>query len=166
MSRTAFFPGSFDPFTNGHLDLVKAAVQLADRVVIGIGIHPQRQPLFDAEARLEMLREVVAEFPDADRGRVTVLRYDGLLVDAARKAKADFVLRGIRDAVDVGAELRLASMNRDLAPGLQTVFVPAAPTNRHISATLVRQVAQLGGDISLFVPEPIARRFAKLRGAT
>jgi pantetheine-phosphate adenylyltransferase len=162
MARTAFFPGSFDPLTNGHVDIIRGALDLADRLVVAIGVHPAKKPLFSPEARVEMISDVVAALTD-DTGRVTILHYRGLLVDAARKAGADLIVRGIRDAGDVTAELRMAAMNQDLLPGIPTVFLPATPKHRHISATLVRQVAELHGDVSAFVPPPVAARLAKLR---
>jgi pantetheine-phosphate adenylyltransferase len=162
MARTAFFPGSFDPLTNGHVDVIIGALDLADRLVVAIGVHPGKRPLFSAEARVEMITEVVAAMTD-DPQRVTVLNYQGLLVDAARRAGAQLIIRGVRDAGDVTAELRMAAMNQDLSPDLRTVFLPASPKHRHISATLVRQVAALRGDVSAFVPPPVAARLAELR---
>ena len=162
MAKTAFFPGSFDPPTNGHVDLLTGALGLADRVVVGIGINTQKQPLFPIEVRAEMLREIVGSLAEDAASRVSVVTYQGLLVDAVRDVGADFVIRGIRDAGDVGAELRMAAMNYDLAPGLRTVFLPAAPKHRHISATLVRQVAEMKGDVSAFVPKLVAARLAEL----
>jgi pantetheine-phosphate adenylyltransferase len=162
MARTAFFPGSFDPLTNGHVDVIIGALDLADRLVVAIGVHPGKRPLFSAEARVEMITEVVAAMTD-DPQRVTVLNYQGLLVDAARRAGAQLIIRGVRDAGDVTAEFRMAAMNQDLSPDLRTVFLPASPKHRHISATLVRQVAALRGDVSAFVPPPVAARLAELR---
>ncbi len=162
MARTAFFPGSFDPLTNGHVDVIRGALDLADRLVVAIGVHHGKKPLFSAAARVEMISEVVAALAGGAE-RVTVMHYQGLLVDAARKAGADLIVRGIRDAGDVTAELRMAAMNRDLSPDLPTVFLPATPKNRHISATLVRQVAEMHGDVSAFVPPPVAARLAELR---
>lgn len=161
MAKTAFFPGSFDPPTNGHVDLISGALDIADSVVVGVGVNPQKQPLFSMEARLQMLLEIVDGLV-SDAGRISVVSYEGLLIEAVRAAGADFIIRGIRDAGDVGTELRMAAMNRDLAPGLRTVFLPAAPKHRHVSATLVRQVAALKGDVSAFVPNLVAARLAEL----
>jgi pantetheine-phosphate adenylyltransferase len=162
MARTAFFPGSFDPLTKGHVDVMRGALGLADRLVVAIGVNPGKKPLFSTEARVEMISEVVATLTDEPE-RVTVVSYEGLLVDAARKAGADLIVRGIRDAGDITAELRMAAMNQDMSPSLQTVFLPATPKHRHISATLVRQVAEMRGDVSAFVPPPVAARLAELR---
>jgi len=161
MARIAFFPGSFDPLTNGHVDIIRGALEIADEVVVAIGVHPRKQPLFSVEARKAMIGEVVADLADA--ARVSVIHYQGLLVDAAREAGASLIVRGLRDAGDITAELRMAAMNQDLAPKLQTIFLPASPMHRHISATLVRQVAEMRGDVSAFVPAPVAARLAELR---
>lgn len=161
MPRIAFFPGSFDPMTNGHVDVLAGALELADRVVVAMGVNPRKKPLFSVDERMAMIAEVTASLSGGDR--VSVTHYDGLLIDAAREAGASIIVRGIRDAGDVALELRLAAMNQDLAPMLQTVFLPATPAHRHISATLVRQVAELRGDVSAFVPPPVAERLAQLR---
>lgn len=162
MARIAFFPGSFDPLTNGHVDVIRGALELAEHLVVAIGIHPRKKPLFSTEARVDMLNEVIASMaPDPDS--VSVIHYEGLLVDAARKAGASLIVRGLRDAGDIAGELRMAAMNQDLAPKLQTVFLPATPKHRHISATLVRQVAEMRGDVSAFVPAVVAARLAELR---
>ncbi len=161
MAKTAFFPGSFDPLTKGHLDILRGALTLADRVVVGIGINPRKRPLFTPEQRVEMLTEVIATLDAAER--TSIVHYEGLLVDAAREAGAAIIIRGLRDAADVSGELSMAAMNFDIAPELQTVLLPAAPVHRHISATLVRQVAEMGGDVAAFVPPAVARRLAQLR---
>ncbi len=162
MARIAFFPGSFDPLTIGHVDVIQGAAEIADRVVVAIGIHPAKKPMFTPDARVEMVTEVVAGLGEIAE-RISVQHYDGLLIEAARAAGATILVRGIRDSSDADAELPMAAMNRDLAPELQTVLLPAAPEHRHVSATLVRQVAEMGGDVSPFVPPAIARRLAELR---
>jgi pantetheine-phosphate adenylyltransferase len=160
MPRIAFFPGSFDPMTNGHVDVLAGALELADEVVVAIGVNPRKKPLFSVEARVAMIREVVGSIAGGERASVT--HYRGLLIDAAREAGASLIVRGLRDAGDIAVELRMAAMNQDLAPKLQTIFVPATSAHRHISATLVRQVAELRGDVSAFVPPPVAARLAEL----
>ncbi|MGD9738462.1 MAG: pantetheine-phosphate adenylyltransferase [Bauldia sp.] len=161
MAKVALFPGSFDPMTNGHLDVLRAALDLADQVVIVIGVHPSKRPFFPTEERVAMLEEVVAELPADARGRVKVISYDGLLTDAARQEGATVIVRGIRDSSDVDSELRMAAMNEVSAPEVRTVFVAASPMHRHISATLIRQIGEMRGDPSPFVPAPVARRFRR-----
>lgn len=157
MPRIAIFPGSFDPMTVGHVDVLVAALELADHVVLAIGIHPTRTAMFTFDERAEMLGEVVADTAGS-QGRVTVVQYDGLIVDAARAAGATILVRGIRDGGDLDGELRMAGMNAALAPEIRTVLVPARPVHRHISATLVRQISRMGGDVAPFVPVAVARK--------
>jgi pantetheine-phosphate adenylyltransferase len=162
MAKTAFFPGSFDPPTNGHVDLLKGALDIADRVIVGVGVNPQKTPLFSPEMRVEMLSEIVDSLGDDSPSRVSVVSYRGLLVEAIRNAGADFIIRGVRDASDIGAEIRMAAMNSDLVPGLRTIFLPTSAKYRHISATLVRQIAEMNGNVSAFVPDGVARRLTEL----
>lgn len=161
MPRVAFYPGSFDPVTNGHVDLLRSALMLADAVVVGVGVNAGKSPMFSLAERLDLVGQVIATLPEAERRRVTTASFDGLAVDAARKAGASFIVRGVRDSGDLDYEMQMAAMNRDLAPELQTVFVPARPPVRHITATLVRQIASHGADVSAFVPAVIATAIAK-----
>jgi pantetheine-phosphate adenylyltransferase len=160
MARVAFYPGSFDPPTNGHRDMLKVALGLADRLVVAIGVHPGKTPLFSFDERVALIREVVAESGE-DTGRVEVIAFDGLTVDAARDAGASVMIRGLRDGTDLDYEMQLAGMNGAMAPTIQTVFLPATPATRHITATLVRQIAKMGGDVSSFVPPCVARKLTQ-----
>ena len=153
MSETiAIYAGSFDPMTNGHVDVLNAALGMADHVIAAIGIHPGKTPLFSFEQRGLLIR---AAMPDADK-RLSVISFDGLVVEAAAKAGANLIIRGIRDGTDLDYEMQMAGMNAAMAPSIQTVFVPAKPASRFITATLVRQIAAMGGDASSFVPEAVA----------
>src|SRR5215212_7335341 len=148
MPRIALYPGSFDPVTNGHLDVVQNAVGLCDRLIVAIGVHPGKKPLFSTEERFEMVRAVFGPF-DATT-------YDNLTVTAAQKAGATIMIRGLRDGTDLDYEMQIAGMNQTMAPEVQTVFVPASVAARPITATLVRQIAGMGGDVSAFVPPLVA----------
>lgn len=158
MSRTIFYAGSFDPVTLGHLDLIERAARLFDRVVVGVGVHHGKKPLFADAERVSLLRNEIARLGLAGSGVVEVVTFDNLVVDAARSHGAAAILRGIRDATDFDYEMRMTGMNGALAPGLDTVFLPASGAYRHIAATFVRQIAQMGGDITAFVPPAVAAR--------
>jgi len=165
MLRTALFAGSFDPMTNGHLEVVRSAVAMVDRLVLAVGIHPGKVPLFAAEERVAMLEEVCTPLARAAGCEIAVSTFADLVVAAARRAGATILIRGVRDASDFDYEMQMAGMNAVMAPEVQTVFVPASPAVRPITATLVRQIAGMGGDVSAFVPAQVAarlhRKFAK-----
>lgn len=154
--RVAFYAGSFDPLTNGHLDVLKGALAVADRIVVGIGVHPAKKPLFSFEERVDLITRACAEELGADARRLTVVAFDGLVVTASQDAGASIMIRGLRDGTDLDYEMQMAGMNETIAPDLQTIFIPASPSVRTITATLVRQIASMGGDISAFVPAIVA----------
>jgi len=158
MSRTIFYAGSFDPVTFGHLDLIARAARLFDRVVVGVGVHHGKKPLFADAERVSLLRDEIARLGLAGSGAAEVVTFDNLVVDAARSHGAAAILRGIRDATDFDYEMQMTGMNGALAPGLDTVFLPASGAYRHIAATFVRQIAQMGGDVTAFVPPAVAAR--------
>ncbi|MXN64592.1 pantetheine-phosphate adenylyltransferase [Stappia sp. GBMRC 2046] len=161
MNRIALYPGSFDPVTNGHLDLLRHALGLADTVVVAIGVHPGKKPLFSFEERVEMIKEVASgAFGTGNAERIKVVAFNNLVIDSARDHGASFLIRGLRDGTDLDYEMQMAGMNGTMAPEVQTVFLPASPDVRHITATLVRQIAFMNGDISHFVPQSVARRMA------
>ena len=161
MQRTALYAGSFDPVTNGHLDVVRHAARLADRLVLAIGIHPGKAPLFPAEERLEMLRECCAPLAKEAGCTLEAITFADLVVQCARRVGANLLIRGLRDSTDFDYEMQMAGMNETMAPEVQTVFLPASPDVRPITATLVRQIAGMGGDVSAFVPASIAARLNK-----
>jgi len=165
MPRIALYAGSFDPVTNGHIDVVRQAVRLADRLVLAVGVHPGKTPLFSAEERLAMLEETCGPIAKAAGCAIACVTFDDLAVGAARRAGASVLIRGLRDGTDLDYEMQIAGMNATMAPEVQTVFLPASPLVRPITATLVRQIAGMGGDVSAFVPASVAARLAKKRGA-
>jgi pantetheine-phosphate adenylyltransferase len=158
MTRTALYPGSFDPLTNGHLDMLKASLRLADRLIVAIGVHPAKTPMLEASERIALIEEVVAPLAKAAGVELLVKTFDNLVVDFAAEMDATILIRGLRDGTDLDFEMQMAGMNRSMAPQLQTIFLPASPQDRHITATLVRQIAGMGGDITHFVPPAVAKR--------
>ena len=158
MSRTAFYPGSFDPLTNGHLDVLRHAFHLTDRLVVGIGSQASKSPLFSVGARTEMIKDVASPLAKAAGASFEVVAFDDLVVLAARRVGASILIRGLRDGTDLDYEMQMAGMNEAMAPDVLTVFLPSSPMVRPITATLVRQIASMGGDVSGFVPESVARK--------
>ena len=158
MTRIGFYSGTFDPVTNGHLDVIGRACRLVDRLVIGIGVHPGKTPLFSTEEKVAMLRAETAPLAKEMGCKIEIKTFDGLVVDAAREAGATVIFRCLRDGTDFDYEMQMAGMNGAMAPAIQTVFLPAGPEARHITATLVRQIGLLGGDVSDFVSKDVARR--------
>jgi pantetheine-phosphate adenylyltransferase len=148
----AFYPGSFDPMTNGHLDVLIQALSIADKVVVGIGIHPGKAPLFSFEQRADLIRQSLLETLPDRAGDIEVVSFDNLVVDAARAYGTNILIRGLRDGTDFDYEMQMVGMNRQMAPDVQTVFIPAGTVSRPITATLVRQIAAMGGNVSAFVP--------------
>ena len=161
MPRTALFPGSFDPVTNGHVDLVRQAARVAERLVLAIGTHPGKAPLFSAEERLAMLAETCGPVARANDCEFACVTFADLVVAAAQREGATLLIRGLRSATDFDYEMEMAGMNAAMAPGIQTLFLPASPHVRPITATLVRQIASVGGDVSSFVPAQVAVRLKR-----
>jgi pantetheine-phosphate adenylyltransferase len=160
MTRIAIYPGSFDPPTRGHEDLVRRSLALADRVIVAVAVNVAKQPLFSVEERLAMLREAIG-----NDSRVTFESFEGLLADFARRVGASVVVRGLRAVSDFEYEFQMALMNRQLHPSLETVFLVPALDLTYLSSSLVREVARFGGDVSALVHPGVAaalnRRFAR-----
>jgi len=159
--RVGFYPGSFDPVTFGHVDIVRRAAKLVDRLVIAVGTHHNKRVLFTADERVELAETVLAPVAEEMGLSLDVATYDSLTVDAARAAGAVVIIRGLRDAGDFDYEMQMAGMNASLAPDIETVFLASSPATRHIAASLVRQIAAMGGDVSSFVPPIVASALAQ-----
>jgi pantetheine-phosphate adenylyltransferase len=146
--RLGLYPGSFDPFTNGHLDVLTRACAVVDRVVVALGVHPGKAPMLTAERRSETIDAVIRA-----RGLPAEIdTFDGLVTQFALERDATVIFRGVRDGIDLAYEMQMAGMNAALAAGVETVLIPAAPGVGHITGTQVRQIARMGGDVSGFVP--------------
>jgi pantetheine-phosphate adenylyltransferase len=156
MPRIALYPGSFDPVTNGHLDVVRHAVIVCDKLIAAVGVHSGKKPLFSTEERLQMAQDVFGPIAAKAGCAFDCTTYDNLTVTAAQQNGATIMIRGLRDGTDLDYEMQLAGMNETMAPDVHTVFVPASTPVRPITATLVRQIASMGGDVSAFVPAQIA----------
>lgn len=160
MTHIGLYPGSFDPPTKGHEDLIRRSLSLCDQLIVAVAVNLSKEPLFTSEERLAMLRTVVGEEP-----KVVFRTFDGLLADFASEVNASIIIRGLRAVSDFEYEFQMALMNRQLHPGLETVFLVAAVHLTFLSSSLVREIARLGGDVSSFVHPAVStalrERFAK-----
>ncbi|SDB70714.1 pantetheine-phosphate adenylyltransferase [Belnapia rosea] len=162
--RVGLYAGTFDPVTNGHLDVIGRAAGLLDRLVIGVAINTGKGPLFPLEERVELVRAEAAPIAGRSGTRVEVLPFEGLVVDFARQVGAGVILRGLRSVTDFDYEYQMAGMNRRLDDSIETVFLLASETNQFIASRLVKEIARLGGDISSFVPKlTLERTLARVR---
>ncbi|MDP5292843.1 pantetheine-phosphate adenylyltransferase [Oceanimonas sp. CHS3-5] len=158
MSIRVIYPGTFDPITNGHLDLIERASKLFDEVIVGVAFSPSKRPMFGLEERVSLVKEVVQR---EQLSNVTVVGFSGLLVDFAKEYNATVLVRGLRAVSDFEYEFQLANMNRRLMPTLESVFLTPAEENSFISSTLVKEVAIHGGDIGQFVPDAVGKAIAQ-----
>ena len=153
MSRTGFYPGSFDPVSYGHLDVIARSARLVDKLVLGVGVHHGKQSLLDAETRVRLLEETTRPIAEHTGVKISVSTFDDLAVNAARRHHAGMIIRGLRDASDFDYEVQMGQMNGAMAPDIETVFLAASPATRMIASSLVKQIARMGGDITLFIPK-------------
>ena len=151
--KKAIFPGTFDPVTNGHLDIVKRALHICEHLVVGVAANPAKGPLFSPEQRVEMMKEVIRFHGE----RVSVRAFPGLLVDFAREIGIHLVIRGVRGVTDFEDEFRMALANRRLFPEFETLFLMPSEIYTYLNSSLVKEIARLGGDLSHFVPETVER---------
>jgi len=165
MARVAFYSGSFDPPTNGHLDVIEHAAALCDRLVVGVGTNPNKMALFSIPERLALIRAAAAPAMEKMGCVLEAIAFSGLAIEAARAAGATIIVRGLRDSTDFDYEMQMAGMNGAMAPEIRTVFLPASSPVRPIAATLVRQIAAMGGDVAPFAPPNVVAalkaKFAK-----
>jgi pantetheine-phosphate adenylyltransferase len=161
--KIAVYPGSFDPITFGHLDVVLRAAALFDRVVLGVLVNPQKaRPAFPTEERVQVIQEAIGGFFAAEvAARIDVELFDGLTVEFCRHRDATFIVRGLRAISDFESELQMAHTNRKLAPEVDTVFFMTALEHSYLSSSLVKEIAAFGGDVSQMVPEAVARRLSE-----
>ena len=156
MQINAIYPGTFDPITNGHLDIIARASKLYNTVIVAVAVNRGKTPLFSLEERVEMVNSVITEFTN-----VRVIGFDNLLVDCAQQQGATVILRGLRAVSDFEYEFQLAGMNRRLAPQLETNFLTPAEQYEFISSTMIREIAQLKGNVACFVPETVLQRLTE-----
>jgi len=155
MPPIALYAGSFDPPTYGHLHIIKTGLELCHRLVLAIGIHPTKKTLFSFEERVQLFKSLIEREFAQQAENIDIVAMQGLLVDKARAIGAKIILRGVRDSHDFNDEMKLSGMNKALAPEIDTIFIPAGAQTRHLTATLVRQIASMGGDVSPFVPDVV-----------
>ena len=158
MTTIGFYSGSFDPVTHGHMDIIKRSLSFVSELVIGVGVHHGKVPMFSADERIEILHAETNALAADSSKPIRVVTFDNLVVDAAKSAGASVIIRGLRDGTDFDYELQMSGMNSAMAPGIETVFLAASPGVGHIAASLVRQIAKMGGDVSTFVSDDVARR--------
>ena len=156
--KLALYPGTFDPFTFGHLDILERSLSLFDRVEVTVAVNAEKKSLLGVEERCELIRKCTAHLD-----RVEVAEHEGLIVDRARERRAVALVRGLRQVSDFDFEMRMAVANREMNAGLETVFLPASGMHAFISATIVRDIHRWNGDVSPFVPAPVAEALARLR---
>ena len=158
-SRIAIYPGSFDPVTNGHVDLVERSLRLFDRVIVAVLVNEAKAPLFSAAERVQLIREALD-----GHDRVEVETFDGLLVEYAARRGATAIVRGLRAVADFEYELQMANMNRHLSPDIETMFLMANDAYFYVSSNLVKEAARLGGDVTRLVPDSVASRLTTKLG--
>jgi len=158
MERVGIYPGTFDPITKGHLDIIRRSLKLVDHLVVGIGVHANKSPMLTLEDRIHLIESEAAPLAKETGARVSVTSFTGLVVNVADAVGACMIIRGLRGGVDYEYEAQMVGMNGTMNPRVETVFLSASPATQFITGTLVRQIAGMGGDISAFVPPAVAEK--------
>ena len=156
--RTGVYPGTFDPITSGHMEIIRRSLRLVDRLVIGPATSAGKGPLFLLEERVEIINEDIAGFPEGDRSRITIVPFDGLLIHFAKRVNASLIIRGLRAVSDFEYETQMANMNARMEPNIETIFLMASDRHQFIASSLVKDIARLGGDTSQFVSKRVFQR--------
>ncbi|MGE0577241.1 MAG: pantetheine-phosphate adenylyltransferase [Reyranella sp.] len=156
--RTGVYPGTFDPITSGHLEVVRRSLRLVDRLVIGPAINIGKGPLFSLEERMDIIKDDIEDFSQADKDRIQVVPFEGLLIHFAREVGASVIIRGLRAVSDFEYEIQMANMNARMEPNVETIFLMASDRHQFIASSLVKDIARLGGDTSQFVSSKVFKR--------
>ena len=156
--RTGVYPGTFDPITSGHMEIIRRSLRLVDRLVIGPATSAGKGPLFSLEERVEIINEDIADFPEGDRLRITIVPFEGLLIHFAKRVNASLIIRGLRAVSDFEYETQMANMNARMEPNIETIFLMASDRHQFIASSLVKDIARLGGDTSQFVSKRVFQR--------
>lgn len=156
--RTGVYPGTFDPVTSGHLEVVRRSLRLVDRLVIGPATSIGKGPLFSLQERIDIINEDIEEFSQADKDRITIVPFEGLLIHFAREVGASVIIRGLRAVSDFEYEIQMANMNARMEPDIETIFLMASDRHQFIASSLVKDIARLGGDTSQFVSKKVFER--------
>lgn len=156
MSLVGFYPGSFDPLTNGHVDIISRSLNFVDELVIGVGVHHAKSAYLNGDERVQLLEDFCTPLKKKSDKPIKVIQFSGLAVDAAQAYGAKVIVRGLRDSADFAYEMQMAGMNRAMANGIETLLLPSTGEVRHIAAKFVRQIETFGGDIREFVPAHVA----------
>ena len=158
VNRVGVYPGTFDPITSGHMEVVRRSLKLVDKLIIGPATNIGKGPLFSLEERIDIIKEEIVEFSEFDRGRIEVVPFDGLLIHFAREVGASVIIRGLRAVSDFEYEIQMANMNARMEPNIETIFLMASDRHQFIASSLVKDIARLGGDTSQFVSKRVFER--------
>jgi pantetheine-phosphate adenylyltransferase len=161
VERTGVYPGTFDPITSGHMEVVRRSLRLVDKLVIGPAMSISKGPMFSLEERIDIIKDDISDFPQADRDRIEIVPFEGLLIHFARKVNASVIIRGLRAVSDFEYEIQMANMNARMEPAIETIFLMASDRHQFIASSLVKDIARLGGDTSQFVSKRVFERLQK-----